>query len=355
MVGLAVLGSLGCSQSPEAKKQKAVALGEKYLKDGKANEAIIEFRNALQIDQNFVPAAEGLGRAYAAKSWYADAFREFQRAQNLSPDSLPLAVGLGRAAVRTGAWKDAEAQAALILSKEPQNQDGLYIRASTLLAQGKAQEALAVLEAVPAGEGSTDLERTKAAALLGLGKVPEAEQVFRGILAKNPRDAQSLTGLGAIELRRNQPAGALKLYEQARAIDPADPSVRQGIAIAQAGLGNLSEAIKELEGIDPRAWSGGTVMALASYYLRANRPVDAVRLLAPVVERAPGFMNGRYLLAVAYLAQNDPKPAIAQLEELQRRAPESIPIHFRLGVAYSRAGRAREALDQFDPLAKTLD
>jgi len=119
IVGLVALGGLGCAQSPQAKMQKAVALGEKYLKEGKANEAIIEFRNALQIDQNFVPALQGLGRAYAAKSWYGDAFRELQRAQQLSPDSLPLAADLGRAAVRIGAWKEAEAQAALILGKEP--------------------------------------------------------------------------------------------------------------------------------------------------------------------------------------------------------------------------------------------
>src|SRR5262249_10133201 len=124
MVGLVVLGSPGCSQSPEAKKQKAVALGEKYMKEEKTNEAIIEFRNALQVNQNFIPGLHGLGRAYAAKSWYGDAFRELQRAQQLSPDSLPLAADLGRAAVRIGAWKEAETQAALILGKEPQNQDG---------------------------------------------------------------------------------------------------------------------------------------------------------------------------------------------------------------------------------------
>ena len=151
MVGLAALGGLGCSQSPEVKKQKAVALGEKYLKDGKTNEAIIEFRNALQIDQNFVPALQGLGRAYAAKSWYGDAFRELERAQQLSPDSLPLAADLGRAAVRIGAWQEAETEATLILSKEPQNQDGVYLRASVLAAQGKPQEALAALDAVPVG------------------------------------------------------------------------------------------------------------------------------------------------------------------------------------------------------------
>jgi len=113
VVGLALLAGVACGQTPEAKKQGALTRGEKYLKDGKVNEAIIEFRNALQIDQNFVPAIQGLGHAYAVKSWNADAFREFQRAQKLTPDSLPIATDLGRVAVQIGAWNDAEAQAAL--------------------------------------------------------------------------------------------------------------------------------------------------------------------------------------------------------------------------------------------------
>src|ERR1700730_13631826 len=145
MIGLVLVTGVACGQSPEVKKQGALTRGEKYLKDGKANEAIIEFRNALQIDQNFVPAVQGLGRAYAAKSWNADALREFQRAQKLSPDSLSLAIDLGRALLQVGAWKDAEAQAAFILGKEPQNRDGLYIRATALLGQGNVKEALAVL------------------------------------------------------------------------------------------------------------------------------------------------------------------------------------------------------------------
>ena len=355
LIGLALAASAACSQGPEAKKQKALVRGEQYLKDGKVNEAIIEFRTALEVDQNFVPAAQGLGRAYAAKSWNGDAVREFQRAQKLSPDSLSLAIDFGRALVQVGAWKDAEAQAALILGKEPQNRDGLYISATALLGQGKLKEALAVLEAVPPGDTPADLGRTAAAALLRLGKAAEAEQAYRALLVKNPQDALSLAALGAMHLGRNQPAEALKLFEQAKAIQPVNPGVRQGIAVAQARLGHLPEAIKELEEIDPRAWSPDTVMALSNLYLRANRPADAVRLLAPVVERSPRFLAGRYQLGLAYLASNEPTLAIAQLEELHRQLPDSIPARFQLGVAYSRAGRVREALAQLDPLAKTLE
>jgi len=355
MVALALVLGAACGQSPEAKKQKALARGEQYLKDGKVDEAVIEFRTALQVDENFVPAVQGLGRAYAAKSWYGDAAREFQRAKKLSPDSLPIAVDFGRALVQIGAWKDAEQQAALILSKEPRNPDGLYIQAASLLGQGRPQEALTLLGPISPGESSPELGRTVAFALFRSGKVPEAEQAFRATLAKNPQDAQSLVGLGSIQLSQNRPSEALKLFEQARAITPNNSRVRQGVAVAQAQLGHLPEAIKELEGIDRRAWSNDTVTALSAFYIQAGRHADAVRLLAPVVERAPRFADARYLLAAAYLASNDPASAISQLEELLRQIPGNARASFRLAVAYTRAGRARDALAQLEPLGKTLD
>jgi tetratricopeptide (TPR) repeat protein len=354
MVGLALLAGGACGQSPEAKKQKAVSRGEQDLKDGKIDEAIIEFRTGLQVDENFIPAVVGLGRAYVAKSWYGDAAREFQRAKKLSPDSLPIAVDFGRVLVQLGAWKEAEEQAAVILSKEPRNPDGLYIRSAVLLGQGKPQEVLTLLEPLPPGE-SSDLGRIVALAYFRSGKVAEAEQAFRATLAKNPQDGQSLVGLGSIQLAQNRPTEALKLFEQAKAIAPADPTARQGVAVAQAQLGHLPEAIKELEGIDRRAWSSDTVIALSGFYVRANRAGDAIRLLAPVVERAPRFAQARYLLADAYLANNDPALAISQLEEVQRQIPGNPRVGFRLAAAYTRAGRPRDALAQLDPLGKILD
>ena len=88
MLALALASAAACTQSPEAKKQKAVQRAEAYLKEGKASEAVIELRNALQIDKDYVPALHALGRAYAAKAWYGDAIRELRRATQLSPDSM---------------------------------------------------------------------------------------------------------------------------------------------------------------------------------------------------------------------------------------------------------------------------
>ena len=102
MLGLLVLILAACAQSPEAQKQKALERGEAYLRKGQYNEAIIEFRNALQVDPDFVPALHALGRAYEGRSWFFDAWRELMRAQKRAPDSVPIAVDLGKVLLEFG-------------------------------------------------------------------------------------------------------------------------------------------------------------------------------------------------------------------------------------------------------------
>jgi len=138
LLGLLGVMVVSCSQSPEMKKQKALERGEAYLKAAKFNEAIIEFRNALQIDPELVPALQALGRAYTEKSWFVDAWRELTRAQKREPDSVPIAVDLGKVLIELGAWDEAEEQAQLISTRDPDNPQATTIRAGALLGRGKS-------------------------------------------------------------------------------------------------------------------------------------------------------------------------------------------------------------------------
>ena len=53
----------GCS-NPEKSKLAHVERGEAYLKDKRYEEASLEFRNALQIDDQMASAYWGLARAF---------------------------------------------------------------------------------------------------------------------------------------------------------------------------------------------------------------------------------------------------------------------------------------------------
>ena len=357
VVLLTLAGGVACSQSPEAKKQKAVERASEYIKDGKANEAIIELRNALQIDKDYVPALRTLGRAYASKSWHADAVRELGRAQQLAPDDMEIAGELARSQVDLGLWKQVEEQSDRILAKSPRSALGLYLKATARLGNGKPQEALALADDAAKGEGGlpTDLPPVRAEALVRLDKLEDADKAYRTALAANPKDRRVLAGLAALEFRRQRFEEAKKLYAEAHALAPQDPRVRLGLAATTAVLGDVKGAIKILEGVETRARSAAVLVALGNYYLRDNRPNDAIAVLAPVVARAPQFAGARLQLAAAYLAANSPQQAIGHLEDLRKTAPNHPVVQIRLAQAYNRVGRFKDSLAVLDPNAKTFE
>src|SRR6266567_4480255 len=252
LIGFLGLMVVACSLTSEEKKQKALERGELYARQAKFNEAIIEFRNALQIDPQFAPALHGLGRAYAAKSWFGDAWRELTRAQKLLPDSVPVAVDVGKVLLELGDWDAADEQAKLILSRDPGNTQALTIRAGALLGRGKSAEAFSLLEVIPPGNQD------------------EAEAAYRAALATNPVELKALIGLGAISMQRKRFDEARALYAKAKEAHPDDPRPPLGLALTRAQEGNIADAIKQLEEIDQRAWNLGVVLALGEYYLRAT-------------------------------------------------------------------------------------
>src|SRR5579862_9657287 len=78
---------VGCSSDPNVRKLKYLQSGEKYFSQGKLNEAIIEFRNALEIDPRFVTARYQLARVYLSSKNPQAAYRELQETVTLDPNN----------------------------------------------------------------------------------------------------------------------------------------------------------------------------------------------------------------------------------------------------------------------------
>jgi tetratricopeptide (TPR) repeat protein len=331
VIALGLLATVSCSQSSDAVKREALHRAEQYESQGKLDEAIIEWRQALAVDPTLVAARHALGRAYATKLWYRDAAAELVAAQEISPQSSAISGDLGRVLIGLGAWQRARAQAERIQQSEPSNPDALSIRGAALLGEGNAEELLASPAASPAQRG---------AALIALGRLGESERVYRELLAQRPADAQALAGLGELNLRRRRYGEAAAYFERADARRPGDPRIRVRLAAARVRLGRISDAIKTLEEIHPRARSGGTLIALGWCYLRAQRPRDAIALLAPLVEQAPRWVELRILLGAGYLASGNPAAAVSELEQADQQAPGDPLIRVRAGRGLHARGAA---------------
>ena len=93
VVSFAVLTA--CSTDPDTAKQKYFARAEQYLLEKKYDEAIVEYRSALQQDPSFAEARFKLAETYVAKNDYRSAYPEYIRAADLKPDDLNIQARAG--------------------------------------------------------------------------------------------------------------------------------------------------------------------------------------------------------------------------------------------------------------------
>src|SRR5215217_8474387 len=90
----AVIFLAGCT-NPEKAKAEHVAKGEAYLKDSKFQEASLEFRNAIQIDDKLAAAHWGLARAFEGLERFPEMLDELRKTVTLDKDNLEARIKLG--------------------------------------------------------------------------------------------------------------------------------------------------------------------------------------------------------------------------------------------------------------------
>src|SRR5215813_2622244 len=92
---LATVVSLAGCTNPEKAKAEHVAKGEAYLKDQKFQEATLEFRNAIQIDDKLAAAHWGLARAFEGLERFPEMLDELQKTVTLDKNNLDAKLKLG--------------------------------------------------------------------------------------------------------------------------------------------------------------------------------------------------------------------------------------------------------------------
>src|SRR5687767_5079620 len=83
----AIVALCAACSNGEAARQRYVENGNQYLTDKKYQEAIVEYRNALQQDENSGEVRLKLAEAYAGSGNAAAAVKESVRAADLLPDN----------------------------------------------------------------------------------------------------------------------------------------------------------------------------------------------------------------------------------------------------------------------------
>src|SRR4051812_26219884 len=172
--------------SPEKAKAEHVARGEAFLQKRSWQEASIEFRNAIQIDDNLAAAHWGLAQAYEQLGRGGEYIEELQRTVKLDPANVQARLRLANGYLAAyGQQKkpeflaEAERLANEVAAREPSNPDGRILQANVVFFKGDTAKAeVMIKEAVALDPRRVESHLGLARFYLQMNRPQEAERVF---------------------------------------------------------------------------------------------------------------------------------------------------------------------------------
>ena len=250
---------IGACTTPEKAKAQHIARGQALLKDKKFQEAALEFRSALQIDEKLADAHWGLANAYEGLQRYQEAFEEMKQVAGLDTNNLEVRVKLGNYFLMGGkqsaaAISEAERMAKEVLQKNPNHIEGHILMGSVLFQQNRKPEAFAELNR------AIEIDPQRVESYLSLARFyaltndkDTAEATFKRAIAVNNSSALAHYEYAKFLVQTNRVDAAESEFLFAVQVDPNNREARFVLAsfyLVNKRYAKAEEAYKALAELD---------------------------------------------------------------------------------------------------------
>jgi len=353
---LAITAIAGCS-NPEKAKMEYVRRGDAYLKQSRFQEASIEFRNAIQIDDRLAVAHWGLALAYEGLERYPESIEELKRTVQLDENHFDSRVKLANYYLvsKPPLLDEAERLANEVLRKNPNHIEGIILRASILTARDRPyDEVLAEINrAISIDPKRIETYLSLARFYLNRNDPAKAEETFRKAVSVNDGSALAHTQLGRFLAQMKRTAEAEAELRRAVEVEPSNRESRLALAsfyLANKQIAQAEQAYIAIADLDSNRVDGRAI--LADFYASVDRFDDAVRIYNEILRKAPDNTRSRFRLGEILLEHGDFATASAQAElSLKRNENDRQGLLLRARVRL-QSGAVKDAIKDLEEVLK---
>lgn len=214
--------------------RQAYSAGEAHLAEGRADEAVLDFRMALANDPQANAARAMLGFALLERGQLNEAAEYLEQAARQNPNSGPILAGLGHIANARGNTDQARQlmqrsiHANWPSGQTAQRNEAEIAYAAMLYREGHRAEATLLLVNVIEQSGGNLQAGARAAAMIASNDTPaRAEEAYTLLAERFPADGQVWAKLGEARLANGKKAEALAAWIEAARHQPEDAAVRR--------------------------------------------------------------------------------------------------------------------------------
>ena len=316
-----------------------LALGVASNQAGHPDEAEAAFRQVLKLQPDSVPALAGLSEALLAEKRYNAVIDALSTAPRDEVLRLNLAIAYSK--------NDQLDQAVQILAdlvKEHPDYAQAHLNLGILYTQQQRyREATDEFQTAMKIDPANDAARASCIkSLIILGQLDEALPMAEEHLRRNPRDAEALYLLGAVQRQRGQYAEAEPVLSKAVALQPDYYDSRYDLGFSLAKLGRRAEARVQLErALNLKPDSSEARFQLATV-LRAMGMKEQADEQLKLFQQGKTESVGQDVAGVKvnqanqYLTSGDFQKAIALYREAIDADPKNGRTYYNLALALDR-------------------
>jgi len=291
-------------------------LAEMYWKAQRIHDAVTEAQEILKRDPDNVQSRRLLGRIYlrslgdvsvgnGQSETVSKAIEQYREINRLDPSDTESALWLARLYRLKNEHDQAEQVLRTILRTDPENEPAVEQLTQLLMDEGKAAEAVALLQGITAHSPSPVLLDLLGDAQTQAHDLAKAEEAYRKAAELDPSEPSHQRGLGQTLLAEEKYPEALKVYEKLSDVMPDDSDVYLRIAQIYRELHQLDKAEQNL--VKARQYAPGSLEVMyneAMLYQAQGRYEDAIRVLSDAVTgikgQSPSLPSRRRSLSILY-------------------------------------------------------
>ncbi len=177
------------------------------------------------------------------------------------------------------------------------------------------------------------------------GRLSEAENIYRQVLAFDPDCFDALHLLGVVAFQKQQPAEAVGLIERAIALSPESAQAQSNLGLAYRALGELEKARACFErAVALDAGFIGARSNLAIVQQALGDPDAAIAEWRKIVHQQPDNAEALHNLAGLLQVQGEFESTIPLYDKALAISPQFAEAHFNRARALDRLRRRPEAL-----------
>ncbi len=302
------------TKTPDAPQARNM-LGLELQSQGKLDQAISQYRHALQVKPNYVEAHNNLGTALQLQGKPDEAISHYRRALQIDPDLAETHNNLGLVLTKTGQLDKALEHFRQALQIKPDFAEVHYNLGLELQSQGKLDQAISQYRhALQVKPNYVEVHNNLGIALQLQGKPDEAISHYRRALQIDPGYVEAHYNMGITFRAQGRHDEAIGCYLQALRLKPNHFEAHSNLGSVLSAEGKFDEAIKHFR---------------------------------QALQVKPDFAEAHYNLGLALKSQGKLNDAIKHFRQALQVKPDLAETHNNLALALTMTGQLDKALEHF--------